>query len=128
MFFQPYLDPDFGLFILRLVVGIIFIYHGWPKVMKAGKFSQGMGLSAGSVWAVGVVEFLGGISLIVGVLPQLFSLLLAIIMVGATYKKMSTWRVPFSSQGTTGWEFDLMILAACLAIFFTGGGYMPGWF
>lgn len=128
MFFQAYLDPDFGLFLLRLVAGIIFIYHGWPKIVKAGSLVQGMGMSSGWVWTVGVIEFIGGIALIAGVWPQLFSLLIGVVMVGAMYKKMSVWRVPFSSQGTTGWEFDLILLAACLTIFFTGGGYMPGWF
>lgn len=128
MFFQPFLDPDFGLFLLRLGLGIVFIYHGWPKIIRPGNLTEGMGMRSTLVWLIGVVELIGGLALIIGLWSQLFSLLLAIIMVGAIYKKNSVWRVPFSSTGTTGWEFDLILLAANLCIFFTGGGYMPGWF
>ena len=36
------LNPDLALLILRVVLGIIMIYHGWPKVTNLGGTIEGM--------------------------------------------------------------------------------------
>lgn len=48
--------------------------------------------------------------------------LLAIVMLGATYYKVFKWKMKFSMRTSTGWEFDLILLAANIAIFFVGIG------
>ena len=37
-------------------------------------------------------------------------------MLGAIYFKIFKWKMPFTSQTSTGWEFDLVLLAAGLVI------------
>lgn len=101
---------DLGLLLLRLVVGAVFVIHAIPKF----KDKEWMPLA--------VVETLGAIGIILGVFTQLAALGLAVIMVGAIYMKARKWGVPFVSQNATGWEFDLILLAACISIVTTGGG------
>ncbi|MBI2063286.1 MAG: DoxX family protein [Candidatus Yanofskybacteria bacterium] len=118
-----FLNANLGLLILRLAVAIIFLYHGLPKLMKAGMMGQMMGMSGGEVFMLGMIEALSGIGLLLGIYIQLASILLSIVMVGAIYFKMTKWKTRFSAMDKTGWEFDFILLASNLAIFFTGGGY-----
>ena len=112
----------FGLFVLRLAVAIVFIYHSLPKLKNSKMMAQGMGMSAGFVLLLGLVEFFSGAALILGVYTNVASALLALVMVGAIYFKTTKWKVPFSAMDKTGWEFDFILLAANLAIFFVGAG------
>lgn len=113
---------DWGIFLLRLAVAIVFLVHGWQKLamwkmkpseqMKKGMLNLMRFLS--------VAEILGGLALIFGVFAQLAAMGLAIIMLGAIYYKIKVWKKKFSEPG--GWEIDFIILAATLAIILTGGG------
>ena len=111
-----------GLFILRLAVGIIFIYHAWPKMKDPKSMAAGMGTSSGAVLLLGVVEMVSAVGLIFGLYAQLAALLLTIVMVGAISMKIGKWNMRFSMQSATGWEFDVALLAGNLAILLTGGG------
>ncbi|MBI2033867.1 MAG: DoxX family protein [Candidatus Liptonbacteria bacterium] len=115
---------NWGLFILRLAIGLIFIYHAIPKVKNAKGMAGMMGMAnmGGMILLLGSIELLSGISIIFGYLTQLAALLLAIVMVGSILMKIMRWHVPFAAMDKTGWEFDLILLAAALAILFTGGG------
>lgn len=122
MFEQLTQYNNIGLFVLRLAVAIVFIYHAWPKIKKAKAMAPMMGLPAGAVLALGLVELASSIGLIAGFYIQLSALLLAIVMVGAIKMKKIKWRVPFAAMDKTGWEFDLILLAASIAILLGGGG------
>lgn len=113
---------NLGLFILRLGVAIIFLWHGLPKMPKAKMMAGMINMPAGAVFLLGLVETLSSIGLILGVQTELAALFLSIVMLGALYLKNFKWHAPFTAMNTTGWEFDLILLAANLAILFTGGG------
>lgn len=110
---------DWGIFFLRLVVAVIFIYHGWPKLKIRDKFWV---LPAGGAVVVGLIEVLSGAGLILGVATQAAALVLCFIMFGAITAKKFSWHVAFSSHSATGWELDLILLAANLVVLVTGGG------
>ncbi len=122
MFEQLTQYNDIGLLVLRLAVAIIFIYHALPKLKNAKSMAQMVGMPAGMILMLGLVEFVASIGLIVGLYTQLAALLLAIVMVGAIGMKMMKWHVPFAAMDKTGWEFDLILLAANIAILFGGDG------
>lgn len=101
-----------GLLCLRVVIGAIFLYHG-PK--KLGNMASFMGF-------IGMCETLGGLAVLFGFLTQLAALGLGIIMIGATYKKINEWHVPFYATDKTGWELDVMILGGCIVLLTMGAG------
>jgi putative oxidoreductase len=77
---------------LRLVFGIGFLLHGWPKLFAGGHagFAQmlgGLGIPAPEVsaWLIGGLEVVGGIALLAGALVGLFSVLLMIEMIVAAW-------------------------------------------
>ncbi|MBI4992650.1 MAG: DoxX family protein [Candidatus Magasanikbacteria bacterium] len=121
MFTQLTQYNDIGLFILRLAVAIIFIYHSLPKLKNTKSMAQMMGAPAGVVLALGAIEFLSAIGLALGVYTQFAALLLAIIMVGAMGMKIMKWKVPFAAMDKNGWEFDLILFAASVVIMLGGG-------
>ncbi len=122
MFEQLIQYNNIGLLILRLAVAVIFIYHAMPKLKNAKGMAQMVGMPTGMVLMLGMVEFVASVGLIVGFYSQLSALLLAIVMVGAIGMKMMKWSVPFAAMDKTGWEFDLILLAANIAILLGGGG------
>lgn len=99
---------DWGMWFLQFAVGVIFIYHGWPKMKKVRNFfSIGGGLH-------GLVEVIGGIALVLSWYVREVGLIFVIIMLAAIYMKKFKWNIAFSSHATTGWEFDLILFAASL--------------
>lgn len=113
---------DYGLLLLRLAVGLIFLVHGYQKLrmwkMKPSPEMPSKMLN--TMRALSVVELLAGAALILGIFSQLAAIALAAVMVGAIYYKIVVWKKKFTEPG--GWEFDLILLAASLAILFSGGG------
>lgn len=124
MFTQLLTYNNIGLFLLRLAIGIVFTYHALPKLKGAKIMSQAMGMPAGMIFMLGMVEFLSSLGIALGIYTQLAALLLAIVMIGAIYFKTVKWHMPFSAIDQTGWEFDLILLAGNIAILLGGGGSM----
>jgi|SRR3989338_10158065 len=117
MFEQLIYYNNMGLFILRLAVAVIFIVHALPKIKNAKGMAQGMGTSENMIIILGFIELLSSVGLILGLYMKLSAFLLAIVMVGAIWFKKMKWKVPFAAQDKTGWEFDLILLAANITIF-----------
>jgi putative oxidoreductase len=115
------MHTSLGLFVLRLVIGIIFIKHGLPKIKNPEGLAGAIHWPRQAVLVQGLVEFLGGIAMIVGIQVQVVAVLLGIIMLGAIYYKKFKWNRGFT--GDNGWEFDLILLASNIAIFLIGGGF-----
>src|ERR1041384_4006431 len=78
---------QWGLTILRVVVGLVFTAHGCQKVFTLGlpavsQMFAHMGIPAASVLGpfVALLEFVGGILLVVGLFTRWVALLIAIDM------------------------------------------------
>lgn len=113
---------DFGLFLLRLAVAYVFLVHSWPKLKKPQPMAQGMGWPKEAIMLLGAAEFLPSLALIIGLWMQWAAILLGVVMLGALYYKIFKWQTPFTAMDKMGWEFDLILLAANVAILLTGGG------
>lgn len=107
---------NLGFWIMQAVVGVIFVYHSGFKLKHPSQIASAYHAPAFVGFLHGLVELVGGILLIINVLAQPTAFILGLIMLGAIYFKMFKWKTPFFSHSGTGWEFDLILLACCLAI------------
>lgn len=115
-----------ALAIIRVVVGIVFVYHGWQKVFQMGHanvtgfFTQAhIPLAPLSAFIVMYLELLGGAALIVGLLARILGALFAFEMLVAI--ALVHFPNGFSMQNN-GYEFQLMLFAASLAFAIGSGG------
>jgi putative oxidoreductase len=114
-------SADIGLLVLRTAAGAIFMYHGYPKLFggtaMVAKFFASIGIPLAGFFApfVGVVEFFGGLMLILGLGTRFWGLGLAIDMAVAILaaKGLSSWK---------GIEFELILMASSLQLLLTGAG------
>ena len=125
---------------LRLMLGFGFLYHGFPKLFSAQGHDgfvgmlQGMGVPAPELaaWLVGIVEFGGGLALVVGAFVTIVSALLIVNMLVAAF--MVHWPAGFNFMNMTGmtesgpqfgmpgYEVPLLYAAALLALVLGGAG------
>jgi uncharacterized membrane protein YphA (DoxX/SURF4 family) len=107
-------NRDHALLLLRLVIAAIFINHG---LMKMGSLSAPVdGVMNVIMKVLAIVEPLAGIALIIGMWTEVAATVLAVIMIGALYVKLSGG----SSLGKV--EFEALLLVASLLLSTTGPG------
>ena len=105
---------------IRASIGAIFIVHslkkfdpGWQEWLISIDIPPGMQLP------IALAEFIGGVFLIAGVLTRITGVVFSVILLGAIFH--IRWENGFFvSKG--GWEWDLVMLAAMLAVIVTGPG------
>jgi putative oxidoreductase len=114
-----------GLTILRVTVGILFLVHGYQKLFHmgfhgvAGFFGHaGIPLPLVSAVVVTLVEFVGGILLIAGIWTRIAAALLAVDMAVA----ILVVHLKHGFFNPMGFEFPLTLLAATLCLALSGGG------
>jgi putative oxidoreductase len=123
------LTARYGLAILRVVLGIAMIVHGWSKLSGgvgnvAGSFGGNLGIPAPGLmaWVVTIVELVGGILLVVGFLSQIAGILIALDMLGAILFAFLLRGAPFIENGAITWEKEAVFAAAALCIALAGPG------
>ena len=117
-----------GLAVLRLAVGVIFLSHGIPKLMGGvpgtAEFLGGLGIPAPTLaaWAVTLLEVGGGLLLILGLFVVPVAILLSLHMLLGIFlvHLEQGWYVVGPGQG--GAEFNVLLIAASLAIALGGPG------
>ncbi len=111
---------------LRIIVGIIFIVHGYSKLFKdfgeIANWLLSIGFKPCKFWAfiLGVTEFFGGLLILVGFVSRIPVSLLIIVMVIANYFKIFKWNTPFTKGSEAGYEYELLILFSLIALFIIG--------
>jgi putative oxidoreductase len=101
-------------------IGVIFIIHSLKKFDPSWQeWLMSIGMPSEMQLPIALAEFIGGILLITGVLTRITGSVFAVILLGAIFH--IRWENGFFvSQG--GWEWDLVMLAAVLAIIVAGPG------
>ena len=112
---------------LRVVVGAALVAHGLPKVRggwkQSGQWIQSMGVPAAAAVPVTILEFFGGIFLIVGLMVPVVAGFLAIQFIAITAMKKSKMNASFiGSQGKASYEVDILYLLLALALLALGAG------
>jgi putative oxidoreductase len=116
------IHPGWGLTLIRVSTGLIFAVHGYQKFAGgiagvAGYFAK-LGIPAPGLMAplIAILEFLGGVLLIVGLGARWVGLLLALEMI------VTGFLVQLPTKGWNASDLDRSLLAAGLAMFLAGPG------
>ena len=122
-----------GLFFVRVLVGLAFVFHGYPKIVDPLAWMgtkmltvPWTGAAVGPLpdWlqaTVAFVEFFGGIALVFGLLTRLAALALFVDMVVACLFVELPRGVPFVGSGHT-LEPTLAYMVTTLLLLLTGPG------
>jgi len=114
-----------GLAALRIVVGVIFLMHGGQKLFmgfhNVAGFLGSLGIPLPTLAAIvlTLVEFVGGIALVLGFLTRYAAALLVIDMLVAIIT-VHAKNGFFTSKG--GVEFPLLLLVANISLALAGAG------
>ena len=111
-----------ALLVLRFALGLIFIYHGYPKLFGnprhfAESFTQ-LGFAYGTSYAIGALEVFGGALLVAGFFTRPMALLFTVEMA------VAIWKV-HSKKGylaVNEYEMALIVGAAALVLATCGPG------
>ena len=123
---------DLGLLILRVSLGIIFLAHGWLKVFTCGIPRAMEVFEAHTVWHINlipgwfalpaaVIEWLGGIMLILGLKTRWALPFLAAVAFGAAAVHFENgWN--YTSKPDGGWEYGIFLFICCVVMYLLGPG------
>src|SRR5215207_106904 len=109
----------FGPLPIRILAGITFIAHGLPKfenIAETQGFFGSIGLPPELALPIGLLEVIGGIFLLVGVVTRIAAALLIIDMMGAIFL------VKISKGFVGGYELELLLVAIGISLLLTGPG------
>ena len=111
---------DVASVLLRLAVGTLFMYHGYPKLVKQGQggWLKSMGMPEALVPFAGVVEFFGGLAVLLGLLTPLIGVLAALWMLATTWFS----KAKLKKKYMMGYELDITLALLALALASIGGG------
>lgn len=119
-----YLDrlQPLALLVLRVVLGVIMIAHGYGKVF--GGFShvqemvQHLGFPGWTAYLLAATEFFGGILIIAGLFTRFVAVAMLIDMSVAIWK--IHWHNGLKAPG--GYEFPMAVASIAFALVFFGAG------
>jgi putative oxidoreductase len=113
---------DIAISLVRVAVALVFIYHGFAKVMNPGQMIDGflvgmLGIPSALAYLVAYIELLGGIAMLFGFFVEYIAPLFAIIMIVAIY--LVHFKNGFNSMNG-GYEFQFVLLLASIGLSLAG--------
>lgn len=119
---------DLAALILRLGLGFLFIAHGYSKIIQDFKWTEV--ISPAMQQTVGWAELIFGILLLIGLLGRLAALGVIGDMIGAIVLVTGRRGIIGQDMGphgltfqASGFEYNFLIIAACLALLVLGSGW-----
>jgi putative oxidoreductase len=109
----------YGPLPIRLLAGITFLAHGLPKfenIAGTQGFFGSIGLPPELALPIGLLEVIGGIFLLVGVITRIAAALFIIDMIGAIFLV----KLPDGFVG--GYELESLLIAISISLLLAGPG------
>ena len=114
-------NPDFGILLIRIALGVVFIDAGWAKIGAMEEVIKGfatLGFAPFLAYFVAWAEFIGGIFFVVGIFSRYAGIVLTVIMAVAVKVLFAKG---FSLAGG-GYEFALVLMLGSMAMVAFGSG------
>ncbi|SEL08851.1 putative oxidoreductase [Aquimarina amphilecti] len=127
--------PNIGFSITRLTLGLVIFPHGAQKLLglfggygytaTVESFTTQMGLPSFIAFSIIMIEFLGSISLILGLFSRVWALSLSGMFIGIIYTTQlangffMNW---FGNQNGEGYEYSLLVIGLAVSIIVNGSG------
>jgi len=109
---------------LRVWVGVNFVAHGYPKLGKGRQqtlqWTKSLGVPAAVTYLAIILEFFGGLSLIIGFIVPIVGFFIALEMIGAILLKKTRMKAPYMGQNS--YEIDITYLMLAIALIVLGAG------
>jgi putative oxidoreductase len=129
---------QWGLLLLRLIIGFGFMAHGWAKLSRGPAGFEKLLIYTGvpfphiTSWLVPFTELLGGLAILMGAfvtivaIPLIVTMLVALFTVQIHYGFSSVNTIGLTVNGPIfgppGYEINLLYIAGLISLMFTGAG------
>jgi putative oxidoreductase len=119
--FIPYLA-----LVARVWMGANMIVHGYPKLKNiketAKETKRTLGIPAKATYTAAVLEFFGGIFLIIGLIVPMVALFFAIFMIANVIMKRRKMNAAYIAPGKASYEIDITYLIISIILIVLGAG------
>lgn len=121
-----------SLLLLRVVLGVVFMAHGYPKLFAPSEqrfqFFTSIGFPAWAAYVAGAVEFFGGLLLIAGLFTRVAAFFLsgemAVAFLRVHYPRAAEEGGALGFLGRGGDEFPLVLCVASFLLLTIGAGVL----
>ncbi len=126
IFLEPFvLYIPYLALLIRVMIGGTLMIHGYPKV-KSGeqsmKWMKSMGLPGATAALAGILEFFGGLFLVIGLIVPIVALLFAIQFTSIILMKKSKMKGAYVSSSKPAYEVDALYLLFSIVLIVLGAG------
>jgi putative oxidoreductase len=119
--FSPYLA-----LVIRVWMGTNMMIHGYPKLknMKqtAEETKQTLGIPIRATYTATILEFFGGLFLIIGLIVPIVGLFFAIFMIANVVMKKRKMNAAYIAPGKASYEIDITYLILSIILIVLGAG------
>jgi putative oxidoreductase len=119
--FVPYLA-----LVTRIWVGANMMIHGYSKLRNlkqaAEETKQTLGIPIGSTYTATILEFFGGLFLIIGLIVPIVGLFFAIFMIANVIMKKTRMNAAHIDPSKASYEIDITYLILSIILIVLGAG------
>lgn len=119
---------DFAILVGRVMIGLIFVMSGWPKLLHYQATVTGLthrGIPEFIAYLGPPVEFFGGLAVLIGFATPWAALLMVAFTIVATASSHRFWEftdpAQYRAQSSNFWK-NVSMMGGMLVLFATGGG------
>lgn len=110
----------------RVWMGVNMLIHGYPKMknlkQSAQQTNQALGIPIKVTYIAAMLEFFGGILLIIGLIVPVVALFFAIFMICIIIMKKKKMNAAYINPTGTSYEIDITYLIISIMLIVVGGG------
>lgn len=124
---DPFLEivPYLAL-VTRIWVGANMMIHGYSKLRNlkqaADEMKQTLDIPIGATYTATILEFFGGLFLIIGLIVPIIGLFFAISMIANVIMKKTRMNAAYIAPGKASYEIDITYLILSIILIVLGAG------